>query len=142
MANSIEEMIKNSICFGVAYDPSVKECKICEVKLKCKSKCGCGVDDMDELPKKPEATDIADKQEVTFDDTKKVTKKPTTVKPEKKKKEVEYAEDMPDLKSMSFDEIKDLAVNRGIDLSDFDKYNNDNIKRMRLTMALKKTYEK
>ena len=65
MATSIEDLIKSSICFGVAYDPSVKECKICEVKLKCKSKCECGVG---ELPAKPEATDIADKSEVTYNE--------------------------------------------------------------------------
>ena len=35
---SIEEMIKKSTCFGVAYDGSVRECKICEVKLKCENK--------------------------------------------------------------------------------------------------------
>ena len=39
------------------------------------------------------------------------------------------------------EEITALATERGLNLKDFDKYGNDNIKRMRLTMSIKKTYE-
>ena len=145
MAN-IEEMIKNSKCFGVAYDGSVKECKICEVKLKCENKCRCGIG---EIPKKPESVNLADKDEVSMSDAaiskskaKEADKK--AKKPAKKdtaKAEVKYADDMPDFKSMSIEELCQLLNERGGDASEFDKYSAENIKRMRLTMAIKKTYE-
>ena len=38
------------------------------------------------------------------------------------------------------DELLALAEERGLNLSDFDKYTKEGIKRMRITMALKKTY--
>lgn len=145
MAN-IEEMIKNSKCFGVAYDGSVKECKICEVKLKCENKCRCGIG---ETPKKPESVNLADKDEVSMSDAaiskskaKEADKK--AKKPAKKdtaKAEVKYADDMPDFKSMSIEELCQILNERGGDASEFDKYSAENIKRMRLTMAIKKTYE-
>ena len=145
MAN-IEEMIKNSKCFGVAYDGSVKECKICEVKLKCENKCRCGIG---ETPKKPESVNLADKDEVSMSDaaiskskakeSDKKAKKPA--KKDTAKAEVKYADDMPDFKSMSIEELFQLLNDRGGDASEFDKYSAENIKRMRLTMAIKKTYE-
>lgn len=142
---SIEEMIKNSSCFGIAYDASVKECKICEVRTKCKSKCECGVG---ELPKKPSSVALADKEEVSMTDaamdkSKAKENDAKAKKPvkEKKKSDVAYAEDMPDFKSMSIDELETLLNERGGDASEFQKYSAENIKRMRLTMAIKKTYE-
>ena len=115
MAN-IEEMIKNSKCFGVAYDGSVKECKICEVKLKCENKCRCGIG---ETPKKPESVNLADKDEVSMSDAaiskskaKEADKK--AKKPAKKdtaKAEVKYADDMPDFKSMSIEELNKFISN-------------------------------
>ncbi len=45
--------------------------------------------------------------------------------------------DMPDFKPMTLDEIKALAVERSIEWKD---YGNDQITRMRLIMALKKSY--
>lgn len=146
MATSIEDMIKSSICFGVAYDGTVKECKICDVRNRCKAKCEMGSTE----GTRPDATDLADAVEVTYDEDKaaKATakkeaapakKKPATVA--KEKKQVNYADDMPDFKPMNIEDMMTLAEERGINLADFDKYTNDNIKRMRLTMALKKTYE-
>ena len=61
--------------------------------------------------------------------------------PAKAKKDVKYADDMPDFKAMSVDELCALIDERGGDSKEFDKYTAENIKRMRLTMALKKTYE-
>lgn len=146
MAKTVEQMIKESTCFGYAYDESVKECKICEVCKKCKAKCeGAKVD----TPKKPDSVVLADKDEVSESEAaakksaekekSKDAKKPTT-KP-KKESNVKYADDMPDFQPMSLDEIQELLVNRGGNLADFDKYKADNIKRMRMVMALKKTYE-
>ena len=60
---------------------------------------------------------------------------------EKKKSDIKYSDDMPDFKKMDMTEIEDLLVKRGGDLSDFEKYTNVNIRKMRLIMALKKTFE-
>ena len=140
-------MIKESTCFGYAYDESVKECKICEVCKKCKAKCeGAKVD----TPKKPDSVVLADKDEVSESEaaakksaakeTSKDAKKPATVKP-KKENTTKYSDDMPDFQPMSLDEIQELLVSRGGNPADFEKYKADNIKRMRMVMALKKTYE-
>lgn len=133
---TIEEMIKNSSCFGVAFDGSVRECKICEVKLKCESKCRLGGDS------KPASVNVATADEVTHSNNKKATNKKSIPVKEAAKPKAEYADDMPDFKSMSADEIEQLAEERGIDMSQFEKYKAANIRRMRVTMALKKTYEK
>lgn len=144
---AIDEMIKNSTCFGIAYDGSVKECKICEVRMKCKAKCeGAGGI---EVPKKPEQVNLADKDEVSTSDeaaAKSAAKEKdkTAKKPTKKataKADVKYDDNMPDFKAMSMDELVALLTERGGNPADFDKYTSENIKRMRLTMALKKTYE-
>lgn len=141
---SVEEMIKSSTCFGVAYDPNVKECKICEVRTKCKSKCETG---NGELPKKPAAAQQADKSEVSMseaaidkskDKEKAAAKKPA--KPAASKEKEQYADDMPDFKTMSIDELLNLLKDKGGNPADFDKYTAENIKRMRITMALKKFY--
>ena len=60
---------------------------------------------------------------------------------EKTKDEVTYNSDMPDFKPMSIEDLVELAKERGLNPADFDKYTHTNIKKMRLTMALKKTYE-
>ena len=145
-STSIEEMIKNSSCFGLAYSNNVRECKICEVSLKCETKCKMG---LGETPQKPAPVVMADKDEVSESDeaAKKsadkeksaaaVQKKSTT----KKKPAVEYSEDMPEFKPMSIEEMEALLTERGGNPADFDKYTNTSIKKMRLTMALKKTYE-
>ena len=142
---TIEEMIKESICFGIAYDSTVKECKICEVRTKCKAKCECGTGD---LPEKPDSVVLADKEEVSLSDevldkTKRKETSGTGKKPvkEKKKSDIQYSEDMPDFKQMDMTEIENLLVTRGGNLTDFEKYKNVNIRKMRLVMALKKTYE-
>lgn len=151
---TVEEMIKSSICFGVAYDGSVKECKICEVRTKCKAKCECGTGsiDTDKLPKKPEKPEqapLADKDEVSNSDkaVEKSLKKEqsgTAKKPPKKQKpsEVRYEDGMPNFKEMSIEDIEKMLKDKGEDLSGFEKYvKNPNIHKMRLTMAIKKHYE-
>lgn len=60
---------------------------------------------------------------------------------EKKQSTAEYDESMPDFKPMSVEELESLLTERGGNVADFEKYSNPSIKKMRLTMALKKTYE-
>lgn len=147
--------VKNSRCFGIAYDGDVKECKICEVANLCKQKT-TGTSKKAPLTPAP-----AKKSDISNDDSKVSTMKPSNPRPEpndsepaenntqdkkpakkqSKKAEVSYADDMPDFKPMSVEDLIELAEKRGIDPADFDKYTNVSIKKMRVTMALKKTYE-
>ena len=48
---------------------------------------------------------------------------------------------MPDFKPMSIEDIVKLATERGVNVAEYDKYTATNIKRMRLIMAIKATYE-
>ena len=150
MSLNIEDLIQNSICFGVAFDANVKECKICEVKARCKAasdgtfgRLGA----LPEKPEKPEATLVAEKDEITYEEPKKgkTQLKPLserkTTSTKNTKPSVTYSEDMPDLKAMAYEDLEALAKERGLNLEDFEKYSNNNIKRMRMTMAIKKTYE-
>ena len=148
-STTIEDMIASSVCFGYAYDGSVKECKLCDVKARCKAKCEQGATGDYDLPVRPDSDGLASKEEVTFDEDKqekaaakkaeKPVKKPTA-KASKAKKEIKYSDDMPNFKAMSAEDFYSLAEERGINLDDFDRYSNESIKRMRVTMALKATY--
>ena len=133
---TIEEMIKQSECFGVAFDAHTPECRTCDVKLKCDAKCRM------HAAIKPTPTIVADVEDITS------AKTENKVKPqEKTKKEVKeivsksYSSDMPEWKKFTLEQLETIAVERGLNLADFDKFKVNNIRRMRLTMALKKTYE-
>lgn len=164
---TIEEMIKNSSCFGVAFDGKVRECKICEVRMKCESKCRMGLSPVVPSPSdiidieapeenkaeavssnsKPEAVELADKGEISMDEsTLEKVQKEKDKKPVKAKKPVaavvEYDESMPEFKSMSMESLEALLVERGGNIEEFNKYTNPAIRKMRLIMALKKTYVK
>lgn len=137
--SNIEEMIKNSSCFGLAYSPKVRECKICEVALRCQKKCTLG---SGEKPVKPkDVVDETPKVEDTQVEMGNVNDdKPKKKKPTKPKKN--YDPSMPVFKDMGVDEMFDLLESRGAgNRKDFEKYTNPSILKMRLTMALKKTYE-
>ena len=155
---TIEDMIKSSSCFGLAYDETVNDCQICEVRLKCESKCRLG------QVVKPAPIEIATPQEITSQSvtkankpgatvlvvpnkkptkpTKKPTKPPTKKTSVNEKTPVNYSPDMPaDFKEFDMDQLQKMAKERGCDMSEFDKYKSQQILRMRLTMAIKKTYE-
>ena len=160
---TIEEMIKNSQCFGIAFDKHVPECKTCDVKLKCESKCRMiGTIDATR-PSMTMAASVSDIVSVPSDDDDDVVvvvkPKPQADKPKTKSKpEVkkpgpqtpnkstvyvrEYTEGgIPQFKLMTLDQLEKMAEDRGLNLADFEKYKSPNIRRMRITMALKKTYK-
>lgn len=136
---TIEQLIEMSTCYGVAYDATVQECKECGVKTRCESKCR---ENTYVLGGKPLPTVIAEVDEVSYEEKvpKKTAKRQTAKSAATSKKT--YSADMPEFKQMSVPELEELVVRRnaGI-LKDFDKYGDKNIRRMRLIMALKKTYE-
>lgn len=143
------EAIKNSRCFGIAYDNSTKECKVCEVSKLCKAK-------TEGTPAPAKAEPAAADTDTAAPDTEVVAaprpqpkaasaaapaEKPKAAPKPKKADDKKYAADMPDFKAMQVDELLKLAADRGIDTSAFDKYTEVKIKRMRIIMALKLTYE-
>lgn len=156
---STEEMIRNSQCFGVAFDPTVSECKQCDVHLRCEHKCRMGKITMpiatmlanplellsypDSPPAQPEevttklVTPDNAKAKPKTESTNKIPKK--TVKDAIKAKNYDPA--MPEFKGLTMQQMEQMVVDRGGNLADFDKYKAENIRRMRLTMYLKKTYE-
>lgn len=136
---TVEEMIRNSQCFGVAYDEHVPECKTCDVKMKCDAKCRAA---WNVSNSKPAPTIVAEVAEIT-------TKAEPAKSQSKAKKPVKsptpttknYSPDMPEFKGITIEELEKMAVERGINLDDFTKFTAPNIRRMRITMALKATYE-
>ena len=151
---TVEEMIKNSQCFGIAYDAHVPECRTCDVKTKCDAKCRSN---WDSIVSRPAPTIVAEVSEITTKPDFKViqSNKPApapTPKVEKKVKQPEktvkaavtaknYSKDMPEFKGLTIEQLENMAVKRGANLADFEKFKAVNIRRMRLTMFLKKSYE-
>lgn len=132
--------IKDSKCFGIAWDGTVKECKLCEVSNMCKQKTMANVK---QVTASKSATPVASKNDVEEEvaATVEETKPAKATKKAEKKPEAEYSDDMPDFKPMDCDELIELANERGLDIAQFDKYTSAPIKKMRVTMALKKTYQ-
>lgn len=145
------EAIKNSHCFGVAYDAAVKECKLCEVSKLCKARtegtpaqdAGAKVNatvaaapDTDTTPAQPRPQPKT--AEAAPAPAPKAPKAPKASKPASSK---QYDPDMPDFKPMEMDDLVKLASDRGVDVKQFDKFTETKIKRMRIIMALKATYE-
>lgn len=137
----LTQLIKGSRCFGVAWDGGVKECKICEVGEQCRAK--MLNKDPKEITKKEEVKPMEEKvanEEVVESPV--VEEKPKKKKrASKPKPEVHYSPDMPEFRPMGVEEMMVLAKERGIDTEPFEAYTSTPIKKMRLTMALKKTYE-
>lgn len=131
------EAIKASRCFGLAYDSSVKECRVCEVCKLCKQKSEGTIPAKGDLPEKTKQMDT----EVKADKRPEPKEQSKPAKKSKQTASKEYSDEMPDFKPMSIDDIVKLATERGVDIAEYDKYTATNIKRMRLIMAIKATYE-
>ena len=83
------------------------------------------------------------KQSSKVEQSVEVPKKKKKKKPTKERSQVEpnYSSDMPQFKHMTIEEVEKFAESRGINPIEFDKYNSPNIRRMRMIMAIKQTYE-
>lgn len=146
-----------SKCFGVAYSASAKECGQCDVAQQCAKSSKVAAKPVSPNPAvKQEAreveldtTPVSPAGETTMKAEGTTTFKPTTEKPpmkvsktaakEKKVKEVKPVNpDMPLFKDMTLEQLMELATNRGI--SDLYEGSEEKIRRMRIVMALKKTY--
>jgi hypothetical protein len=128
------EQMQKSTCFGMAHDPTTKECKSCDVQQECAGRTASGsvFEPLKQL--KPETQQAIEQSEAK--------RKPETAeKPKgtKAKKEPSAApSDAPDMKKMTIEQLWDLLKERGGECKTFD---NLNIQKMRLIMAVKKTYE-
>lgn len=138
--------IQSSRCFGIAYDKDAKECKMCEVARLCEQRVMGDVRKPTPKAKPTVKTNAAEEGATdtmapanTRPEPKKEAKPAKKEKP--KKAEKNYDPEMPDFKSMDIEDLEKLASEREIDLKDFEKYTQVNIRRMRLIMSLKKTYE-
>jgi hypothetical protein len=138
---SIQKQIESSTCFGVAYDSSIKECKICEINQECKSKSEGANVTKPEPPVKKEVLEKTTKAEVPAPKVKasKAENKPSTEKKAKEKEKKPSAADSIDFKAMTMEELETMAEERKADPS-WKNYDNAGIRRMRCTMAIKKTF--
>jgi hypothetical protein len=153
----VKEQIKESTCFGVAFEPLVAECKRCELRQLCKTKCEGG-----EIPDDPTievaatttkstaktASNKAKKPESPINKVKQQTEKNVASDPKgaakanvssSAPKKSTSGTELPDFKNMSMEDLEKLADERGADPK-WKTYENTGIRRMRCTMAIKKTY--
>jgi len=116
--NVIEQEKNESKCFGKAYDAEIKECNLCFCKEECKS-LTLGKSFKPESPLKDRVS-----KEIS-----------NRTRGNKVGSSIQY----PDFKNMTMTDLEKLAAERNADPS-WQKYDNQGIRRMRLTMAIKKTY--
>lgn len=140
MTNAIDakllEILAESTCFGIAYDLSVPECKQCDVKGSCKAKMEGGLGGTPVPTTK--AVAIEPKKEAKTTSAPKKASEPKATKPTTKKAESKPVGNLPDFKAMTLENLENLARERNVEWKD---YGSENITRMRLVMALKKSYQ-
>lgn len=137
------EVLQSSTCFGVAHDADVPECKQCDVKGSCKAKMEGGLGDSP-IPTHKLASSTSSTNSVAKEDkpAKASTPKSKASTPKAKSDKPEKAStpapsNLPEFKPMSLEELKALAKERNVEWKEYDS---PNITRMRLIMALKKSY--
>lgn len=143
--------MESSPCFGKAFEPTVKECKMCDLQQECaaKTKSNSVFNEMKKLnPETEQALKKAEanKPKVPFPTQPQEPEEKETAaapvekpaKPKKEKKQQEIPEGMPNTKGMSVEELKELLEARG---GTCKHYESPAIYKMRLIMALKKTYQ-
>lgn len=134
------EVIRNSTCFGIAYDPSAPECsKLCDVQAQCRLKVeGQKVETPKTRQQKPApvSTPSEPKQPTVKKDNKPAASKPSTPAA-KPKPSTPPSGDLPNFKEMTQEQLEELAKSKSVEWRD---YGDPNITRMRLIMNLKKAY--
>jgi hypothetical protein len=129
------EQMEKSTCFGIAHDSTAKECKMCDVQQECAARTASGsvFDPLKQL--KPETQQAMNALEAK----KKPEPAAEKTKAEKAKKEpAAQPSGVPDMKGMSLDALWALLKERGGTCKEYD---NANIQKMRLIMAIKATYK-
>lgn len=127
------EQLEVSTCFGIAHSTQAKECKQCDVQMECQAKTqgNRAFEPMKEL--KPETKKAMEEAQAPKKETEE-----KKAESKKDKKEKSTPEGMPDTKGMEIDELWALLKERGGTCKDYD---NPQIQKMRLIMAIKQTYK-
>lgn len=123
------QQLDKSTCFGVAHEPTAKECRKCDLQQECMAKTqGNKVFDLVKTlkPETKEAMKEAREQ-----------RESEFVKPKRRKKK-ELPKGMPNTRKMTIEELWTLLEERGGTCKEYDS---EPIQRMRLVMAIKETYE-
>lgn len=150
----IEEQIRNSSCYGVAYDGTLPECKRCDVSQRCSARCAALSEKEDgELTIEVPFTQISSPPTVVQVEKSKTSKTTQPAKPVSstlssltKKPKIKtpktYDPSMPVLKNLSIAELKELAIQRKCEgLEGIESITSQQIQRMRYIMLIKATYE-
>jgi hypothetical protein len=130
----IIQKLEESPCYGIAHDPKVKECRMCDLQTECAAltKTNSVFDEMKKLsPDTEKAMKKTNKKKET-------TSKVVDINKNKSKAENSNLEKMPNTKKMSVDELWEKVKERG---GTCKEYSNPKIQKMRLIMALKETYK-
>lgn len=127
---SLEQQKSESPCYGMAFSSSAKECKICHFREDCKLKSEAFL----QKPESPmtKSTLLAKEKAKTNPD---IASKVKVIGNKNK------ATGMPDFKALSLEDLEKLAAERCPNDTSWQKFDNVGIRRMRVTMAIKKTYE-
>lgn len=131
--------IQSSSCFGIAFDEDTPECQMCDVKSSCKAKVLGTLGIPTPVIREELKADSSGKKKKTTKKAKSKSKLNGKLdQPKNKSKGLgSINTNMPNFKSMSLDDIKKVARERGVEWTE---YNSESITRMRLIMSLKKTY--
>lgn len=130
------EQLEGSTCFGIAHDPDAKECKGCDIQQECAAKTA-GNRMFDQVKSlKPETKEAMEQSEQKKSDNEVNAKASKKEKAEKKK--AEQPDGMPDFKGWSEEDLWKHLEERG---GTCKKFENPGIQKMRLVMAIKKTYK-
>lgn len=137
----MKKVVSDSECFGIAWDANVPECSNCDAFAQCEKLTKAQTRAVKPespnpyTPSKVEKVKLETKPPVKKETAPKKDKPTTTVKKDKPAAVVNPA--WPDFKSLSIEELENLAVEKGLDLEKFANYE-QRIKRMQITMNLKK----
>lgn len=152
------EKLKESKCYGIAYYEEAPECRICEMRARCRQVV-LGVVTPRTVIKEavkvktqtlaqPRPLPKSDLEQKAEADARKAAKeaaeKAKQQKLEKPKKpEPQYSKDLPVLVNMEMADMYKLAEKRGVDKATLERIKgiaSTQIQRMQLTMKIKKTY--
>ncbi|GLI90900.1 hypothetical protein ACSHUI_00025 [Bacillus subtilis] len=159
------QQLEESACFGHAYEEGCKECGLCEQRIECsaKTKTNSVFDELKVLsPESNEALlafrtkrskrkdqenalsseesvelSVVEPSNVETEKPKKKKARKESRKERRARKKAELPPDFPNTKEMSCDDLWKLLEERGGECKVFE---DKKIQKMRLIMALKKTY--
>ncbi|QKE56465.1 hypothetical protein [Bacillus phage YungSlug] len=143
----LEKQNEESTCFGIAHDPEVKECKMCDLQQKCASlTLGNTVKIKDLKALRPETEELVkkiqeeeeekQKGKVVDFDSDNLTARQLR---KKRKKILKEKLGMPDTKKLSLSELWTLLKERG---GECEVYDDEAVQKRRLSIAIRESFMK